>query len=251
MQSGVRALLLPLAFALCSHAAHAVPLSFNATLTIQTGNLSTVTVSGSGVGTTSGTGGAAAIPAGTFSLRSTQALNPPLLSAIFGYAVAAPAQSGGKAPFPAGSNVALAFGGSTGEMPLAASAYFLNKANKAVAAAPLACVGRNITCTFDALGLVVQTIHGNGFGLGMQTATGQILAGGNPKVTLVGSAFDHRTLGGAGVLQLVSPNRFDLGSIGSIPVLMTLTIDFVPEPATALLFGLGLGVLAIARGRLP
>jgi hypothetical protein len=71
----------------------------------------------------------------------------------------------------------------------------------------------------------------------MQTLMGNVVSG--PLVTLVGTGFDLRTGAGGGHLQLVSPNAMTLGELGSIPTLMTLSIEFVPEPATALLLAGG------------
>ena len=57
------------------------------------------------------------------------------------------------------------------------------------------------------------------------------------------------TLGGGGTLQLVSPNIVDFGALGTLPALMTLTITFTPEPATAMLLGAALAALAVIQRR--
>jgi hypothetical protein len=67
--------------------------------------------------------------------------------------------------------------------------------------------------------------------------------------TLVGTGFDNRTASGPGTLQLVSPNVVDFNALGTVPVLSTLTITFVPEPTTALLLGAGLAALACLSRR--
>src|SRR5215813_3296636 len=114
-------------------AASATPSSFTASLNVQVGALPPVTTSGSGIGDTNAAGGTASIPANTFAVFASAPLSPPLLSLLFGFVVGAPGQVNMKAPFAAGSNKALAFGGVTGTMGLNASAYLLNKAGKAVA----------------------------------------------------------------------------------------------------------------------
>jgi hypothetical protein len=48
----------------------------------------------------------------------------------------------------------------------------------------------------------------------------------------------------------VSPTSVGLGALGSLASLAVLTVEFVPEPGTLLLFGMGLaGVAAVGRKR--
>ena len=63
--------------------------------------------------------------------------------------------------------------------------------------------------------------------------------------------FDARTPGGGGRLQLVSPGTIVVPAFGTLPILSTLTIDFVPEPTTALLLGGGLMALGALHRRRP
>ena len=238
------ALALPLGL---GSAAHAVALPFHATLTLQVGLYSTITASasGSGVGDSGGASGTATIPADTFSLQSTGPLAQPILSILFGYAIAAPGQ-GGLPPYAAGSNGALAFNGSTGTMGLNASAYLRNKAGKAVAALPLDRVGVGGTALFTVIAIPFS-IQANPYQLGMVTVSGAIQSGA-PAI-LMGTGFDARTTGGLGTLQLVTPARFNAATLGSIPVLSTLSITYTPEPGTIVLLGAGLAAIATRRRR--
>jgi hypothetical protein len=106
---------------------------------------------------------------------------------------------------------------------------------------------------FTVLGITTGTVIGNPYRLGMTTATGRLQSLNNYTSTaiLTGSGFDRRTLGGGGRLQLVSPGMIRFRILGTAPILSTLTIDFVPEPATALLVAGGLAALGLLarRGR--
>jgi hypothetical protein len=235
-----------LVFSVASSAS-AVPLPFNATLTIQIGSLGTVSGSGSGIGNFSGAGGSASIPAGVIPLHATLPVSPPLL-VIDGFAVGAPGVlTGATVPVPPGSNKALSFGGVTGTMGLVASAYLLTSGQFVAAAIPLGVLGVGGTVMQPPLGMLIMgTIFPNPYQLGMVTLMGALQG---VLSTVVGTGFDNRTAGGAGVLQLVSPNMIGFGALGSMTALTTLRITIVPEPTTALLLGAGLAALAAGRRR--
>jgi hypothetical protein len=245
---------LALALGIASSAS-AVPLSFSATLTLRIGALPAVTATGAGTGDFAGAGGSASIPAGVFSIVTTLPIHPPLL-VIDGFGAGAPGQGGtGQLPLTPGTNKALVFGGVTGSMQLDASAYLITGFTGATpnnaAAIPLTRIGRDCSIVFCPPppvlgGLVMGTIKGNPYQLGMITVMGGL--NGTP-TTLIGTGFDNRTAGGAGVLQLVSPNTIALGALGSLAILAELSITVVPEPSTALLVGFGLAALAGLRPR--
>ena len=65
--------------------------------------------------------------------------------------------------------------------------------------------------------------------------------------TITGS--DARTPGGVGVVTLVSPVKVITSVAGNVPVVVTLRVNFVPEPGTVLLLGGGIVALAIAGRR--
>ena len=90
------------------------------------------------------------------------------------------------------------------------------------------------------------TVKANPYQLGMVTVMGGV--NGVPS-TVMGTGFDNRTAGGAGVLQLVSPTIVGLGALGSLASLATITLEIVPEPATALLVACGLAALGALRAR--
>ena len=232
-------------------AAQAVPLPFSATLTLQLGigGGTVLSASGAGVGDSAGAGGTASIPAGALPLQLTQPLSPPVLSLLYGFAVAGPAQVNMKAPLKAGSNQALAFNGAIGAMGLNASAYVLNKAAKAVGAIPLALLGAATgVSTLSGLigGVISSTFSHNRYKLGVITVSGGLAPG--PPTVFMATGFDARTLGGAGTLQLVTPAVYSVGALGSIPILSTLSITYTPEPGTAILLAAGVAALsAMAR----
>jgi len=146
----------------------------------------------------------------------------------------------------------LNWGGATGTMPLNGSAYLLFIQTPPVAAAlptgvPLSVVG--VGGTAIAGGLVASVI-GAPFQLGAVVGTGTLLGSATQQTA---TGFDARTAGGAGVLQIVSPTRVNLGGLVAgdyVSALAILNLNFtpVPEPTTGILLGAGVLALAAAGG---
>jgi hypothetical protein len=71
-------------------------------------------------------------------------------------------------------------------------------------------------------------------------------------VAITATAYDKRTAGGQGTVQLVAPVSAKLngGALGTMPIVGVLTLHFVPEPGTLLLVGSGIaGLVAFGRTR--
>jgi hypothetical protein len=235
------ALLLLLAPAPGAHAA----LSVSGELTLNLGILPAVSLTGSGVGSSAGLGGSATAPAGLLSGFASLPIAPPLSTIIDGIGVAGPGIApGGMLTLPA-SNQALAFDGVTGTMGLNASAYLL-MAGGALAEIPLAVVGVGGTQMFHALSLINGNVMANPYQLGMVTLMGALNASPH---TLSATGSDNRTAAGKGTLVLVSPTVVDMGVLGSLATIATLSLTYVPEPATLVLLGAGIASLAAAGQR--
>src|SRR5690606_14914776 len=102
---------------------------------------------------------------------------------------------------------------------------------------PLGYIGGGGTGTAFVAEFPVTMIGAIWSNLGVNEATPTVTtvieetAAGLP-VTITASAFDRRTAGGRGSVQLVAPAsaRLAAGILGTLPVVGILTLEFVPEP---------------------
>lgn len=67
--------------------------------------------------------------------------------------------------------------------------------------------------------------------------------------TATATAYDNRTPGGVGVIQLVAPAKLVLGVFGNLPAFGILTLNYTPEPGTLTLLGAGITALAMIGRR--
>jgi hypothetical protein len=99
-------------------------------------------------------------------------------------------------------------------------------------------------------GTIIQA-SGTGWTTGVQTlmAPATTISGGTVTPwTGTATGADLRTASGAGTLVLITPIYVRTNLAGDIPTFATLTLNYVPEPSTLLLVGVGIAGLAL-RGR--
>jgi len=217
-------------------ASSAAILPMPATLELAIGTLPPLSLSGvAAAASSAGAGGAATLPAGAISGAPIVTVSPPLLGQIDRIAVAWSCCD----LLVSATNGPLSFDGTTGTMSLDGSAYLLMGPSIA-GVIPLGVVGVGGTQMFHVLTLVQGVIQGNPYQLGMLTLMGALNTAPH---TLMATGVDDRTAGGGGTLVLVSPTTVDLGPLGTLAAIATLTLG-VPEPGTlALVTG---GVVALA-----
>lgn len=196
-------------------------------------------------------GGTATLPAGAFSGLFTTPIPPIVGDELDTLGVGAP---GGSGLWPVGpaSNQVLAWDGAAGTMALDASAYLMATDEGAGTATilseiPLAVVGVGGTQMFTVFqGLVSGTIVAYPYQLGMLTLMGNL---GTELHTIMGTGVDNRTAGGEGNLVLVSPNRVELGGLGTLQSIATLSLTYAPEPGATLLGGAAVASLVALGSR--
>jgi|GEM_PF-5260396 len=112
---------------------------------------------------------------------------------------------------------------------------------------PLSVVGSPGAKGTWASGPIALTAHGAAWSAGNVAVTLPTSLGGTVMTSFAG--YDHR-VNGLGTLQLVTPVRVETNLAGTLVIWSALTLTFVPEPSTALLFGGGtLALAALGRRR--
>jgi hypothetical protein len=232
----VKPFVVALVVCLASVSAGAAVLPVSAAFALGLPSLQPVTLTGTGIGSSVG-GGTATVPAGIF------AGNPKIVVPVtptFGglTQITVPANSV--------NNAAGSFAPS-GAMALSGSAFF--NPGGAAGSIPLAPIGGGGT----GMGLLLAikfTLAGATWMGGNQVFTHMGAALANP-VSATATAFDNRTTGGIGTMQLVAPTlmQFTNPAFGVFPVFATLTLTYTPEPGTLTLLGVGIaGLVLRARG---
>ena len=242
-RSRMQSLLAAAAISLAASAAHAGALPFTASLSIQISTLQPIVLYGTGTAIANGSGGGAhinslALAGSTFATAGLVVpVTDPVAFPIAGIELTV--QNG------AGS-FATAGGTLGGVMPLPGVAkicLFGTCASPAAnLSAPLSAVGVG---GYQNIGAAVNLTV-----VGAPWTTGTAAAG---TVTAMGMAYGpasatSSTFAPGGHLQLVTPFVIysHVGASAVVPSFATLTIDFVPEPATLLLLGGGVAALCLA-----
>lgn len=234
--------------ALLAGRAEAAVLPLNGTLSVDFGFFG-VTLSGTGTGTSNGAFDLAAVPAGVIS--QTSDLSVPIQPTQLGLSKLTIMAS----PTAPVVNFAGSFGpgGIMGNNAVA-NLFFTN--GGFAGAVPLAYVGGGpiLGCEFVCPPWTIIGVEWTNLGVSAGNVTKTTMVMGSPAgipVTITATAFDKRTAGGAGTVQLVAPTMMKLygGGLGSLPLVGTLTLQFVPEPGTLLPVGSGVVVLVAANRR--
>lgn len=246
------ALVLLVGFA--SAPARAAEMQVDATLSVVLSELGGPSLTGSGTGTSDGQFLGASIPAGLLSLPETAevVIAPPVIN--LDLITVAPPVENAAGTFSVGGGGEGGLGGAMGNDGIA-NLFFTNDA--LAGSLPLGPVGGGGTLTATVAGIAMTVVGAVWTDLGVtameQTKTIQIVeAPFSIPVTVTATAFDNRTAGGAGTLQLVAPAVVQLlgGTLGNLPVVGVLRLQFAPEPGTTLLFGSAVvALLAMARVR--
>jgi hypothetical protein len=245
--------------------AEATVLGFTADIGIRISILDPVVISGSGTGVLNGSGGGghldmlslpASFAAGSAFVTVTDPAASPLSAVIAGATNGAGTFSG-----PAGSTSGV-FGG---VLPLGGSSViclYTPACNFVNITVPFTVAGtRGVgigSAPIAVTGAIGVTVTGAPWTIGTASAMAATVSSVGSTQTAMG--FAHGPLSGGlssaaatgGVVSLVTPIQIQtsIASFAQVPAFATLTLTFVPEPATALLLGASLVALAAARHRL-
>lgn len=198
--------------------------------------IATATGFGNSVG-----GSIATVPAGLFAGNPAVSLpmSPTFILGITRWTVPASSLDNPSASF-----------GPNGVMGLSGAMFFYASVGGSVAGSiPLAPIGGSGMGTATFLGgLLPATLLGETWKGGTRIFTAMV-AGLAIAWSVQTTAYDNRTFGGAGTLQLVAPVTARLPNALNIPTFGVLTLTYTPEPGTLTLLGVGVASLAMIGRR--
>jgi hypothetical protein len=225
--------------AILTSASISIPMEFPSKVLVPTA------ITGTGVGTSVGAGSTARLGSnvvtGTVATPGRSPITQAVLS-LTGHAAGSFVAGGGPG------------GGLGGPMTLGGAfrglAYSGNVTLIGIPLSPVGQPGGSYSMTGGG-GTIIQA-WGTGWTTGVQTmmVPATTVGGGTttPR-TVTATGADLRTASGAGTLVLISPLFVRTNLAGDIPNFATLTLNYVPEPGTLLLVGVGIAGVAL-YGRL-
>lgn len=247
--------------------AHAAPADFTTTLTLTVGSFAPVSFTGAGTGDSVG-GGSASLPEDAIIAGFVSRLTTPLVGVLTGFAVCEqglavipdptpatfpiPPNPGDQvldcAPLGNGGSGPLTYDAGTGTAALIATAYLTNASNQALVQIPLEVVGVGGTSSFSVLGSP-STLTGNPWTIDHVTVTGGLATDPAP-TTFEDTGHDNRDGSGNGELKLVTTALANLGALGTVPSIASLTTVFTaPEPGATAIGAAAFGTLALLSRR--